>query len=132
SEDRETLVFADGRKLPTGHGDVPLSPQERLEDASISEQFLQIYPLDFDLSLREEAWFDPGRARNEPFFRALYGNSKEEVAQGLEEVRWPVEAKAGFQMSEASCSATQLRAALAAIHALGPEMEPFFQTTGGS
>ncbi|WP_283179208.1 M15 family metallopeptidase [Gemmobacter sp. 24YEA27] len=132
SANRQTLIFADGRKLPTGFGDVPLSPQERLEDASITEQFLQTYPLAFDLALREAPWFDPGRARNEPFFRALYGNSKAEAAAGLEEVRWPGDAKAVFMMSEKTCAATQLRAALAAIHALGPEMNVYFQTIGGS
>ncbi|WP_112313209.1 M15 family metallopeptidase [Pseudogemmobacter bohemicus] len=132
SEDRQTLTLADGRKLPTGLGDVPLSPQERLEDANISEQFLQTYPLAFDLTRREEPWFDPGRARNEPFFRALYGDSKEEVAASLVTVTWPGKSKASFQLSDRTCAATQLQAALNAIAAPGPDMDVYFQTIGGS
>lgn len=123
--------------LPSGQrldlGTVPdRSARARLEDASIAEQFVQIYPLSFDLEARLQPWFDPGRARNDAFFRALYGGSEADVAKTLVRVDFPGRQRARFSITTQHCAAAQLQAALSAIAAQGPEMDIFFKDIGGS
>lgn len=127
----KTIRFADGTELPMG-ALKDRSPQERLVDASVAEQFAQVYPLDFDLSSRLTPWFDPGRARNDAFFRALYGHSEAGVAKTLVRVDYPGAAKARFSMTSQHCVATQLQAALSAIAEHGAEMDVYLTGIGGS
>lgn len=125
------VAIPGAKDLPLGTA--PDRPsQARLEDASIAEQFVQIYPLAFDLKARAEPWFDPGRARNDAFFRALYGATEGTVAASLVRVEYPGPVKARFSMTSRYCAAAQLQAALTAIAAQGPEMTPYFQEIGGS
>lgn len=119
-----------GAQLAAGADAPERSARERLEDATIVEQFAQVYPLDFDLAARGEPWFDPGRARHEPLFRALYGGTKAEAEKALSRVAY--RNGAVFLVSSRHCAAAQLQAALDAIAALGPGMDVYFQTIGGS
>lgn len=106
---------------------------ERFKDPTILEQFIQVYPLDFDLSRRLTPWHDPGRARNQALLRALYGNSKAAVAAKLMRVEYRNgQRKARFLANTRQCVAQQLQAALDGIASQGPEMNIFFQKIGGS
>ncbi|MEF3045849.1 M15 family metallopeptidase [Pseudotabrizicola sp. L79] len=126
-----TVVFPDGQSLPLGQK--PDRPaRARLEDASIAEQFVQIYPLPFDLTSRSDPWFDPGRARNDAFFRALYGNAEGAISKTLVRVDYPGAVKARFSMTTQHCAALQLQAALQAIAAQGATMDRYFTGIGGS
>lgn len=133
-----TVDIAAGTVSVAGHSPLPLGEapdrpaKARLEDSSIAEQFVQVYPLTFDLASRSEPWFDPGRARNDAFFRALYGTREADVAKTLVRVDYPGAAGARFSMTTRQCAANQLAAALAAIAAEGPVMNPYFSDIGGS
>ena len=60
-------------------GDV--APSERLLNATIGDQFYYRYPLGFELEDRKQPFFDPGRVRNDRFFRALYFERPGNAAQ---------------------------------------------------
>jgi hypothetical protein len=105
----------------------------QIADGTIRDQFSIAYPLDFDLSKREEPWFDPGRVRNDPMFRALYGSTESQVASGLARADYNgANTTARFAASDRHCVAHQLQAALDAIAAEGPSMDKYFQSVGGS
>jgi hypothetical protein len=75
------LVIDDGRKK---------SHAEKLADADIEDMLSQIYPvagcIPPDSTLPAD--FDPGRIRNEAFFKAIYGASAKEVQARLASVDW--------------------------------------------
>jgi hypothetical protein len=52
----------------------------------LQTQMAQTYPLEFRVPGPQE---DPGRVRSEPFFKALYGATREQVQAQLVAVPWP-------------------------------------------
>ena len=126
------VSFPSGVVLSLG-SDEKREPWERLQNPSIAEQFSQLYPLGPDTVKRKEAWFDPGRARNDAFFRALWFDGELKAASSLVAVEYSgVETKAKFAVTSAHCVAIQLSKALDSIANIGAEMDPFFQSIGGS
>lgn len=126
-DDAARTVSVGGARLPLGTAQP--DPKRRLTNASIADQFVQSYPLDFDLRARQQRWFDPGRARNDAFFRALYGQTEGQVARSLARASYK---GTRFAMTTRYCVASQLQAALNAIAAEGPAMDPIFRNVGGS
>jgi len=126
------VTLPDGARLPLGPRRA-LPPERLLEEATIAEQFAQTYPLAFDLSRRETPGFDPGRFRNEAFFRALWFGDQRAAFASLASLRYDAHGvRARFQATTRHCAAAQLDAALRAAAALGPAVAPFFRNTGGS
>lgn len=124
-----SVHFENGTRLPIGV-DRGLLASDRLQNPTVREQFSQKYPLEFDLSEREKPWMDPGRARNDAFFRNLYFATKKDAAQTLEQVTY--QDRAAFKVTRRECVAEQLRAAFNEIQAIGPRMNVYFEKTGGS
>lgn len=123
--------FPDGTLMPLGI-DRGLTARERLLAPTVTEQFTEVYPLDFDLDARRAPWFDPGRTRNDAFFRALYFASREAASATMTEVSYRgTAASVPFVVTTRHCVAAQLSAALAEIETLGPEMERYFRLVGG-
>jgi hypothetical protein len=126
------VTLPDGATLPLGPRRA-LPPERLLEEASIAEQFAQTYPLAFDLRAREAPGFDPGRFRNEAFFRALWFADEAAAFRSLATVRVAAGGtRAAFQVTTRHCAAAQLDAALREAAALGPAAAPFFRDIGGS
>ncbi len=85
----EHLVWCDGTKMPWKKRPRPLQPLEaRLDEADLTDQTAQRYPVGRKHPVPPPVDFDPGRARYEPFFRKMYGDDKKAVARTLAEVRW--------------------------------------------
>ncbi len=76
-----------GRDVPVAEARTAGSVQERMSIATMGDQFSIPYPRGCPARTpgNDE---DPGRLRNEPFFRAMYGGSRSEVAKTLTPVRW--------------------------------------------
>lgn len=62
--------------------------EQALNKATLNEQLLQVYPTQKKLPKSLPKNFEPGRLRDESFFRKLYGNTKTHVAQSLTTIRW--------------------------------------------
>ena len=123
--------------MPDGATVLPLGdmtgrpPARLLETPTIVEQFAYPYPLAFDLDARRTPWVDPGRPRNPAFFEALYFSAQAEAARSLRTVTYaPTGTR--FYLTDKTCAATQLDAALQAIAAQGVDYGRFFQSVGGS
>lgn len=128
----DQTVTINGQTLALGPSE-PRSVRQRLGDSSIADQFAQVYPLDFDLTRRLEPWFDPGRARNDDFFRSIYGKTEAQVAGTLQRAAYKGQnGTVRFAMSARQCVVGQLQAALDAIAAEGPDMDRFLENPGGS
>ena len=129
--DATGVRLADGSLIPLGE-DRGRDPVARLADPTLREQFHDVYPLAFDLTARQSPWHDPGRARVEPLFAALYGGSEQAVRDGLRKVAIAHKARATFLISERQGAACQMRAALGQIEALAADWAPAFHDVGGS
>ena len=110
-----------------------LGPAAHLDGATLGDQFTYLYPLTFDLTQREEAFNDPGRLRNDAFFRALYGESEGEVRDTLVPVRFDGDrVSISFSATTLNCVDVQLAAALAELDTLSPAIDVYFDKSGGS
>lgn len=82
------LYWKDGTRMPVGRPEPDKSFEQRLRSPSILDQFHQRYPAGAPVTAPAKD-FDPGRFRNEAFFRKLYGDCRRgEVTAHLTSVRW--------------------------------------------
>lgn len=124
------VITADGQRVPF-QDQTAQGPMGRLRNASIGDQFYYTYPLAFDLSLRRAPFHDPGRLRNDAFFRALWFDQKGDARASLVTVRYPGPVRARFQMTTKHCVHAQLEAALSEIASAG-QFDMFLTKAGGS
>lgn len=82
-----TIVFPSGERIVWDDGRSK-SPQELLTDADVEDMFAYDYPPASVGGRRPRRDEDPGRVRNDDFFRALYGGSEAEVRANLTTVPW--------------------------------------------
>jgi hypothetical protein len=129
-----TVTLPSGDRLEyTPARETGLDPALRLDDATIGDQFFYTSPLDFTLRARQRPFHDPGRLRNEAFFRALYFRTEAEARASLATVTYDGQGRAvRFRVTQQHCVHAQLEAALNEIEALGPNMAVYFQNSGGS
>ena len=69
SSDGAQIAFPGSEWIPLGSR-TRGSPQRLLTEPSVVDQFAYVYPLDMGLEERKQPWHDPGRVRNDAFFRA--------------------------------------------------------------
>ena len=76
-----------GRAIPVVEARTAGTVQDRISMATMGDQFSIPYPRGCPLRTpgNDE---DPGRLRNEPFFRVMYGGSRTQVAKTLTPVKW--------------------------------------------
>ena len=86
--DAKYLIFKDGTHFQISDGSGAKSFEQLLAKPDIKDQFAIPYPLGTDLR-KPEHDEDPGRIRNEPFFRKMYGDCRKGDATGhLKAVAW--------------------------------------------
>ena len=86
--DGKDVIWKDGTRMPASDGRTQKSFDELLDAPSLVDQFAIPYPLGTDLRrpARDE---DPGRIRNEAFFRKMYGDCRRgEISPRLKAVPW--------------------------------------------
>lgn len=129
SDDGASVVTSAGAAVPLGTIR-DIGAAARLTSATLAEQFLQAYPLDFDLDARSAPFFDPGRLRNDAFFRALWFDSEGAARASLTRVTMPG-TQSVFQVTQARGVDCQLTAALDLIHRTQPDAARYFAGAGG-
>ncbi len=83
-----TLVWCDGSAMPYDDGKGPKSHAQKLQDPDLQEQMEQAYPRGASYPSPPPADFEPGRIRNEAFFKKMYGRNAEEVQKNLTSLVW--------------------------------------------
>ncbi|MCX7301112.1 MAG: M15 family metallopeptidase [Rhodobacterales bacterium] len=126
------IVTPDGAAIPFAPAR-DISAQDRLDGATIGDMFVYAYPIAFDLDARMQPYFDPGRVRNEVFFRALYADRESAARATLVAVAYDGQTvQTGFNVTTRNCVDTQLAAALTALALSSPLYDVFFDQSGGS
>jgi hypothetical protein len=129
--DAGVLHLVDGNQIPYRPARA-VAAAERLDNATLGDQFVYPYPLDFTLEARKQPYMDPGRVRNEAFFRAVFFDSKSAARKSLTSVKYKGKAtRATFTVTKKHCVHVQLKAALDAIARRG-DMDLYFRKIGGS
>lgn len=83
-----TLVWCDGSTMPYDDGKGLKTHAQKLRDADLQEQMEQAYPRGVDCPSPPPLDFEPGRIRNEAFFKKMYGRNEEEVQKHLTSLVW--------------------------------------------
>jgi hypothetical protein len=90
SVSEQVVIWADGTQMSVQDGKPHKTQQEKLDDPALFDQVNGIFYLSGMPS--HPSTFnppdDPARIRYEPFFRKMYGNSKEEVEAKLVTIYW--------------------------------------------
>lgn len=81
------LIWNDGTKLIYDDGIIKNDFDSLLNTADLQDQMEQKYLPGKDYAIPLEN-FDPGRIRNETFFRKMYGSSEKEVRKNLVTIIW--------------------------------------------
>jgi D-alanyl-D-alanine carboxypeptidase len=107
------------------------TPAQRLDAADLRDMFHDRYPLQNPTDT-VPADFDPGRARPEPFFQALYGSTAAEVSRSLVAVDF-CGRKVSFNSRNGAADALKKVAAdLVGIFARRPELRIWAEKLGGT
>lgn len=90
SVSNQSIVWKDGTVMLATDDKPNKSIQEKIEHPALADQMTGVvYPVGvIDLHANFLQKTDPGRIRYEPFFRKMYGNSKEEVEAHLVWIDW--------------------------------------------
>jgi peptidoglycan L-alanyl-D-glutamate endopeptidase CwlK len=80
------LIWNDGTRMLYDDGREK-SFEKMLDSADLEDQMKQAYPARTEFR-QPEVDCDPGRIRNELFFRKMYGGTKSEVEKKLTEITW--------------------------------------------
>lgn len=83
-----TLIWCDGTRMSYDDGSGEKTHQQKLERADLQEQMEQPYPQGANSSSPPPLNFEPGRIRNDPFFKKMYGGNAEAVRTHLAPVLW--------------------------------------------
>lgn len=86
--DGENLYWHDGSTMAIIKNPSQSQSNANLEAPTLFEQCSSVYPLGNQYIFGQPQPNDPGRIRNMPFFRKMYGSSQEEVERNLVEIRW--------------------------------------------
>lgn len=90
SADDKYIIWNNGVKMPVGSHQLNKSFQEKLENPSLADQISDIHYLvgEIDLAAHFQEKNDPGRIRNEDFFKEMYGHTEQEVRTHLTTIDW--------------------------------------------
>jgi peptidoglycan LD-endopeptidase CwlK len=86
--DGENLYWHDGSTMAIAKNLSQSQSNTDLEAPTLFDQCSTNYPLGNQYVFGQPQPNDPGRIRNMPFFRKVYGSSQEEVERNLTEIQW--------------------------------------------
>lgn len=111
--DSGQIIWTDGSRMLRDDG-LEKNFDSLLNHADIQDQFAFSYPADFEIPPKKGE--DPGRIRNDEFFKKMYGSDASEVEANLTKVKWPpFSENNNLKFSEINGAADSLRAVAAEI-----------------
>ncbi len=123
-KDGTVMVYDDGREK---------SYEEMLDDADLEDQMSQPYGKGDDWEIPPPKNFEPGRIRNEEFFRKMYGNSAGEVQSTLTNVQWlPNTENTSIVFTTVNGADEQLFKVSQELDKLPPELLKYAKNNAGS
>ncbi len=131
--DSNFVYFKSGEKLPLNNSNEKKTFEDTLNYASIFDMFSQnyVYGKDFQIPIPKN--FEPGRIRNDDFFRKIYGNSKNEVNKNLTNVVWlPKNYGIKIKFSRINGAAIQLQKVSDELDKLPKKFLEYLEPIGGT
>ena len=120
-------ILVNNRQVPLAVNHSATPYLRLLNNASLGDQISQRYPLDFPTPARNE---DPGRLRNQEFFKAMYGSNESSIQQNLTTITWqPSGKKIRFNRMN---GAAQALVAVGGELALNPALRRYAAKTAGT
>lgn len=131
--DATHLILVDGTRLPISDGVADKTAEQRLATADIDDQFVDVYPAGSTFPT-PQPYQDPGRARNEALFKALYGDcEKGEVERQLKTIDWLPKLGGGkLKITAAQGVADKLAAVSADLEKLPAKFHSYLKPTAGT
>jgi len=83
-----SVVWCDGTKMPYAENGGEKTHRQKLQRADLRDQMEQRYPAGTNYPAPPPPDFEPGRIRNEAFFKKMYGASPDAVRKRLAPVAW--------------------------------------------
>ncbi len=120
------IIMQDGKRFIYDDGKGK-NFNQLLNHPDIEDMFKFLYPKKFIWQMPKN--YDPGRIRYEPLFRAIYGNSANEVRRNLTTIRWVDGSLITITKKEGVAKALQ---AVANELKRYPELKKFLSPIGGS
>lgn len=134
------IIWADGTIMLTQDDAHNKTQQEKLDTPSLLDQINQVL---YSLGIPTDTTTytpngDPGRIRYEPFFRKMYGDTKQEVESKLVTIYWmPLIFGSNYPLlvttvNEVDKKLTSISNELEALVLRHPEYIPFLEAPGGT
>lgn len=128
-----TLRWCDGAEMPYDDGRVKPDLETLLDSADLQDQMSQPYPAGAWPPVQPPVDFDPGRIRDEAFFRKMYGATEAEVRARLKPVRWLAgSVNVLLQASSTNGVDRALQAVSDELDRLPPELRKFAEKPAGT
>lgn len=127
------VYFKDGTKLEFTNNKVKKTYDDTLNFASIKDQFIHPYTVGPNYKIPIPQNFDPGRIRNDEFFKKIYGSTKEEVQKNLVTVVWlPKKLGMKIRFSKVNNAAEQLQKVSNELDNLPDSLLKYLTKLGGT
>lgn len=121
------IIWCDSSRMPFDRADVYEDFDHMLNRGDLRAQMAQTYPSQAEIS-PPAPFSDPGRIRDETFFRNMYGDSKEEVRARLQAVPWlPSSGTDSVMISSVNQVHEKLYAISLALDSLPDSLKQFVQ-----
>jgi hypothetical protein len=125
------LVWNDGTEMRFDDGDSTKDYYGWMKNADLEDHFKIPYPVDKPL-YKPKKNEDPGIIRYEPFFRKMYGNTKEEVVERLVQIDFlPEVQEVRFKVTTVNEVDKKLMAVAKELESM-PEVHKYLENMGGT
>jgi peptidoglycan LD-endopeptidase CwlK len=132
SADENHLYWKDGTKMIYDDGKQK-DFEDMLDNASLKDQMSQEYIMGEDFENPPPENFDPGRIRNEAFFKKMYGNSSGEAQANLVNITWmPKSAGLNINFTQVNGASLQLQAVSAELDNVSSDLKKYLTKLGGT
>jgi len=133
SADGQNLYWKDGSIMQWDDGIEGKTHDQKLDSPDLEDMMSQKYNPGSDWGLPPAENFEPGRIRNEPFFKKMYGSSSGEVQSNLVTIKWlPSICNCSVQFTTVNGAAYKLQQVSDELEQLPEEFHKYLKRTGGT
>ena len=131
--DAEYIYWHDGSKMAIAQPPDQSRPDVELGTPDLFDQFAAKYPFGKQFDFGQSQTNDPGRIRNMPFFKKMYGSSQKEVEDNLVEIQWlPKSRNKRIRFTQVNGAARQLEKVSRELDQLPRAIRKFCTKIGGT
>ena len=128
-----SIVWCDGTEMPYDDGRSRQSHEELLNSADLEDMMSMAYPVGEKYPIPVPVNFEPGRVRNETFFRKIYGETRKAVKKNTALISWtPSTTGKKLRVTTINQVHKKLEAVAAELTRLPPRLRKYVEETAGT